>query len=50
MINIVDVMGRCIRHELMNRGHKINHKKVYDLMKELGLKCLVRMKKSRSYK
>ncbi len=34
----------------MNRGDKINHKKVYGLMKELGLKCLVRMKKYRSYK
>ena len=34
----------------MNRGHKINHKMVYHLMKELGLKCLVRMKKYRSYK
>ncbi|QWI18544.1 IS3 family transposase [Bacillus wiedmannii] len=41
---------RRIRDELMNRGHKINHKKVYRLMKELGLKCLVRMKKYRSYK
>lgn len=34
----------------MNRGHKINHKKVYRLMKELRLKCLVRMEKYRSYK
>ncbi|MGK9486766.1 IS3 family transposase [Bacillus tropicus] len=41
---------RRIRDELMNRGHKVNHKKVYRLMKELGLKCLVRMKKYRSYK
>lgn len=41
---------RRIRDERMNRGHKINHKKVYRLMKELGLKCLVRMKKYRSYK
>ncbi|UKS62681.1 IS3 family transposase [Bacillus toyonensis] len=41
---------QAIYDELMNRGHKINHKKVYRLMKELGLKCLVRMKKYRSYK
>ncbi len=52
---IYDEHGGCygyrrIRDELMNRGHKINHKKVYRLMKELGLKCLVRMKKYRSYK
>ncbi|HGE5783328.1 TPA: DDE-type integrase/transposase/recombinase, partial [Bacillus pseudomycoides] len=38
------------RDELTNRGHKVNHKKVYRIMKELGLKCLVRMKKYRSYK
>ncbi|MCI0768536.1 IS3 family transposase, partial [Bacillus sp. TL12] len=41
---------RRIRDELTNRGLKVNHKKVYRLMKELGLKCLVRMKKYRSYK
>ncbi|OOR03826.1 transposase [Bacillus cereus] len=41
---------RRIRDELTNRGHKINHKKVQRIMKELGLKCLVRMKKYRSYK
>ncbi|HDR4766445.1 TPA: IS3 family transposase [Bacillus cereus] len=41
---------RRILDELMNRGHKVNHKIVYRLMKELGLKCLVRMKKYRSYK
>ncbi|SCC41985.1 Protein of unknown function [Bacillus mycoides] len=34
----------------MNRGYKVNHKKVYRIMRELGLKCLVRMKKYRSYK
>ncbi len=34
----------------MNQGHKINHKKVQRIMKELGLKSLVRMKKYRSYK
>ncbi|WP_437177748.1 IS3 family transposase, partial [Heyndrickxia ginsengihumi] len=41
---------RRIRDELANRGQKVNHKKVQRLMKELGLKCLVRMKKYRSYK
>ena len=41
---------RRIRDELTNRGHKVNHKKVQRLMKELGLKSLVRMKKYRSYK
>ena len=30
---------------LTNRGQKVNHKKVQRIMKELGLKCLVRMKK-----
>ncbi|SLK22947.1 Transposase InsO and inactivated derivatives [Paenibacillus sp. RU5A] len=41
---------RRIRDELTNRGHHVNHKKVQRLMKVLGLKCLVRMKKYRSYK
>jgi len=41
---------RRIRDELANRGHKVNHKKVQRIMKELGLKCLVRMKKYKSYK
>ena len=41
---------RRIRDELANRGQKVNHKKVQRLMKELGLKCLVRMKKYKSYK
>jgi transposase InsO family protein len=41
---------RRIRDELTNRGHKVNHKKVQRIMKELGLKCLVRMKKFRTYK
>ncbi|WP_430008878.1 IS3 family transposase [Metabacillus idriensis] len=41
---------RRICAELANRGMNVNHKKVYRLMKELGLKCLVRMKKYRSYK
>ncbi|AYV74199.1 IS3 family transposase [Bacillus sp. PK3-056] len=41
---------RRIRDELVNRGKKVNHKKVQRIMKELGLKCLVRMKKYKSYK
>lgn len=41
---------RRIRDELANRGQKVNHKKVQRLMKELGLKCIVRMKKYKSYK
>ncbi|MBB3114808.1 transposase InsO family protein [Paenibacillus phyllosphaerae] len=41
---------RRIRDELVNRGHRVNHKKVQRLMKELGLKSVVRMKKYRSYK
>jgi putative transposase len=41
---------RRIRDELRNRGLKVNHKKVQRIMKEMGLKCLVRIKKYRSYK
>lgn len=41
---------RRIRDELTNRGQKVNHKKVQRIMKELGLKCIVRMKKYKSYK
>jgi len=41
---------RRIRDELANRGKKVNHKKVQRIMKKLGLKCLVRMKKYKSYK
>lgn len=41
---------RRIRDELRNRGHKVNHKKVQRIMKELGIKCQVRMKKYKSYK
>ncbi|AWC27375.1 hypothetical protein CG478_012815 [Bacillus cytotoxicus] len=41
---------RRIFDEFTNRGHKINHKKVQHIMKELGLKCLIRMKKYCSYK
>lgn len=36
--------------ELQNRGHIINHKTVQKLMKQLQLKCMVRLKKYRSYK
>lgn len=41
---------RRITFELRNRGYQINHKTVLRLMKQLGLKCLLRMKKYRSYK
>ncbi|MFJ7922602.1 IS3 family transposase [Lysinibacillus fusiformis] len=41
---------RRIRDELAKRGKKVNHKKVQRIMKALGLKCLVRMKKYKSYK
>jgi putative transposase len=41
---------RRIRDELRNRKLIVNHKKVKRIMDELGLKCLVRMKKYRSYK
>lgn len=40
---------RRIRDELKNRGYQVNHKKVQRIMKELGLVCLVRIKKYRSY-
>lgn len=41
---------RRITLELRNKGYVINHKTVRRLMDDLGLKCLVRMKKYRSYK
>ena len=41
---------RRITLELRNQGFLINHKTVQRLMKEMGLKSLVRMKKYRSYK
>lgn len=41
---------RRIRNEPTNRRQKVNHNKVQRIMKELGLKCLVRMKKYKSYK
>lgn len=41
---------RRIRDELQNWGQKMNHKRVQRLMKALGLKCLVRLKKYKSYR
>lgn len=41
---------RRITMELRNRRIFINHKTVQRLMKELGLKCMVRLKKYRSYR
>ena len=41
---------RRITMELHNRGYKINHKTVQRLMKILNLKCMIRIKKYRSYK
>ncbi len=41
---------RRIRDELAVCGWKVNHKKVQRLMKKMGLQCLVRMKKYKSYK
>ena len=41
---------RRITLELRNRGHVINHKTVQRLMKQLKLKCQVRIKKYRSYR
>ena len=47
--------GRCYGYrrillELRNRGYVINHKTVYRLMKELGIKSIIRVKKYVSYK
>jgi putative transposase len=41
---------RRITDEMHNEGHPENHKKVQRIMRELGLKSIVRMKKYRSYK
>ncbi len=41
---------RRITMELHNRGYQINHKTVQRLMRELNIKCMVRIKKYRSYK
>jgi len=41
---------RRITLELKNQGYPINHKTVSKLMKQIGLKCEVRMKQYRSYR
>ncbi len=41
---------RRITMELHNRGYRINHKTVQRLMSILQLKCMVRIRKYRSYK
>ena len=41
---------RRIHSELKNRGFVINHKTVFSLMSELGLKSLIRVKKYVSYR
>ncbi|GAB3071779.1 hypothetical protein JCM19029_02230 [Salinicoccus sesuvii] len=41
---------RRIRDALANQGHRVNHKKVQRLMHTLGLKCIVRMKRYKSYR
>lgn len=41
---------RRITMEMRNRGYIINHKTVQKLMKKLNLKCMVRVKKYRSYR
>ena len=41
---------RRITLELHNRGFKVNHKTVQKLMKQQHLKCMVRIKKYRSYR
>jgi putative transposase len=38
-----------ITKELKKLGQRINHKKVYRIMRELGLKCMKFMRKSRKY-
>lgn len=41
---------RRITLELHNRGYCINHKTVQRLMKSIGIKCMVRIKKYHSYR
>lgn len=41
---------RRITDELQNKGTIINHKTVFRLMKVLGLKSIIRVKKYKSYK
>src|SRR5699024_7622071 len=41
---------RRITDVLKEKGHIVNQKKVYRIMRQLGLKCIVRIKKYKSYK
>lgn len=41
---------RRITLELHKRGYIVNHKTVQKLMKQIGLKCMVRIKKYKSYR
>ena len=41
---------RRITLQLRNDGYVINHKTVEKLMQDLGIKCLIRKKRYRSYK
>lgn len=41
---------RRITLELRNRGYIVNHKTVQSLINQLGLKCMVRIKKYKSYR
>lgn len=41
---------RRITLELHNSGYSVNHKTVQRLMKSMGIKCMVRIRKYRSYK
>lgn len=41
---------RRITSEMHSRGYAVNHKTVRKLMSESGLKCMVRMKKYKSYR
>ncbi|GAF67194.1 hypothetical protein BTS2_4110 [Bacillus sp. TS-2] len=41
---------RRIKEALVQQGFHVNHKKVYRIMRELGLQSIVRIKKYKSYK
>ena len=41
---------RRITDELHHRGHQVNHKKVYRLMKKLGISCIKFSHKTRKYR
>ena len=41
---------RRITDELHHRGHRVNHKKVYRLMKKLGIICIKFIHKTRKYR